>query len=89
MGPLRNMRRKTSSRFPIPGKVGLKEASPGLAFFALSFVQIGKREGFFRGDPCVPKNHFSAPSKSNSAPYIIHHTGVHINTSLPSTSTHY
>ena len=41
------MRRKNPSRFPIPVKVGLKEARPGLASFALSFVQIGKREGFF------------------------------------------
>ena len=38
LGPLRNMRRKNPSRFPIPVKVG----------FALSFVQIVKREGFFR-----------------------------------------
>ena len=37
------MRRKTSSRFPIPVKVGLKEASR-----PLSFVQIGKREEVFR-----------------------------------------
>ena len=46
--PVRNMRRKNPSRFPIPVKVGLKEASPGLASFALSFVQIGKREEVFR-----------------------------------------
>ena len=49
MVPLRNMRRKTSSRFPIPAKVVLKEASrAGLASFALSFVQIEKREEVFR-----------------------------------------
>ena len=48
LGPPRNMRRKNPSRFPIPVKVGLKEASPGLASFALSFVQIGKREEVFR-----------------------------------------
>ena len=49
LGPLRNMRRKNPSRFPNPVKVGLKEANPpGLASFALSFVQIGKREEVFR-----------------------------------------
>ena len=48
LGPLRNMRRKNPSRFPIPVKVGLKEANAAFASFALSFVQIGKREGFFR-----------------------------------------
>ena len=48
LGPLRNMRRKNPSRFPIPVKVGLKEAKDSFASFALSFVQIGKREGFFR-----------------------------------------
>ena len=48
MGPLRNMRRKTSSRFPIPVKVGLKEATDSVASFALSFVQIGKQEEVFR-----------------------------------------
>ena len=42
------MRRKNPSRFPIPVKVGLKEATAAVASFALSFVQIGKREGFFR-----------------------------------------
>jgi len=42
------MRRKTSSRFPIPVKVGLKEATAAVASFALSFVQIGKREEVFR-----------------------------------------
>ena len=42
------MRRKNPSRFPIPVKVGLKEAKDSFASFALSFVQIGKREGFFR-----------------------------------------
>ena len=42
------MRRKTSSRFPIPVKVGLKEATDSVASFALSFVQIGKREEVFR-----------------------------------------
>ena len=51
-------------------------------FFAPTFVQIGKREGFFRrmfrrGDPCVAKNHFSAPSKFNSAPSC---TCVHVHT---------
>ena len=48
LGPPRNMRRKNPSRFPIPVKVGLKEAKDSFASFALSFVQIGKREGFFR-----------------------------------------
>ena len=48
LGPLRNMRRKNPSRFPIPVKVGLKEAKAALASFALSFVQIGKREEVFR-----------------------------------------
>ena len=48
LGPPRNMRRKNPSRFPIPVKVGLKEANAAFASFALSFVQIGKREGFFR-----------------------------------------
>ena len=48
LGPLRNMRRKNPSRFPNPVKVGLKEAKPGFASFALSFVQIGKREEVFR-----------------------------------------
>ena len=48
LGPLRNMRRKNPSRFSIPVKVGLKEATDSVASFALSFVQIGKREGFFR-----------------------------------------
>ena len=38
------MRRKTSSRFPIPVKVGLKEANAAFVSFALSFVQIGKWE---------------------------------------------
>ena len=42
------MRRKTSSRFPIPVKVGLKEATDSVASFALSFVQIGKWEEVFR-----------------------------------------
>ena len=44
------MRRKNPSRFPISVKVGLhvKEARDSFASFALSFVQIGKREGFFR-----------------------------------------
>ena len=48
MSPLRNMRRKNPSRFPIPVKVGLKEANPGFASFALIFVQIEKREEVFR-----------------------------------------
>ena len=48
LGPLRNMRRKNPSRFPIPVKVGLKEANAAFASFALSFVQIGKREEVFR-----------------------------------------
>ena len=48
LGPPRNMRRKNPSRFPIPVKVGLKEATDSVASFTLSFVQIGKWEGFFR-----------------------------------------
>ena len=48
LGPLRNMRRKNPSRFPIPVKVGLKEATAAVASLALSFVQIGKREEVFR-----------------------------------------
>ena len=42
------MRRKPLFCFPILVKVGLKEATDSVASFALSFVQIGKREGFFR-----------------------------------------
>ena len=61
LGPPRNMRRKNPSRFPIPVKVGLKEANAAFASFALSFVQIGKREEVFRrmfpGDPVwIEKN---------------------------------
>ena len=48
LGPLRNMRRKNPFRFPIPVKVGLKEAKAAFASFALSFVHIKIREGFFR-----------------------------------------
>ena len=48
LGPPRNMRRKNPSRFPIPVKVGLKEANAAFASFTLSFVQIGKREEVFR-----------------------------------------
>ena len=60
LGPLRNMRRKNPSRFPIPVKVGLKEATYSVASFALSFV-LGKREEVFRrmfpGDPVwIEKN---------------------------------
>ena len=70
LGPPRNMRRKTSSRFPILVKVGLKEANAAFASFALSFVQIEKREGFFRrmfrGGPNLDrkiKNHKNVKSK--------------------------
>ena len=38
---------ETFPRFPIPVKVGLKEAKAAFASFALSFVQIEKRETVF------------------------------------------
>ena len=56
LGPLRNMRRKNPSRFPICTKLSAKEASPGLASFKPTLTGIGKREEVFRrrcfaGDP--------------------------------------
>ena len=47
-GPLRNMRRKTSSRFPICTKHSAKEANAAFASFKPTLTGIGKREEVFR-----------------------------------------
>ena len=47
-GPLRNMRRKNPSRFPICTKLSAKEAKAAFASFKPTLTGFGKREGFFR-----------------------------------------
>ena len=63
MGPLRNMRRKTVSRFSICTKLSAKEAKAAFASFKPTLTGIGKREKvfrhMFRREPLRSKNHFS------------------------------
>ena len=48
VGPLRNMRRKTSSRFPICTKLSAKEAKAAFASFKPTLTGIGKWKEVFR-----------------------------------------